>query len=150
MWGQVWNFFPFLQKRITEQRFFATMCKILVLVVLFPVIPIFAGMKIFALIMSAVILAISCLPCTDGTLIGKDHKDQTETTKSQSQDKDHDGPDECPPLCTCACCSASTGLVPYLKLQSAKLIFQSHQYPLVDIAFHSEVFSSIWQPPRNS
>lgn len=65
------------------------------------------------------------------------------------QQHNHDA-ESCTPFCSCSCCAASVFFSPFAKTQAAQVAFQSTKYSLYDVAFNSEVFSSIWQPPKLS
>ncbi|OSZ77177.1 hypothetical protein CAP36_12240 [Chitinophagaceae bacterium IBVUCB2] len=91
---------------------------------------------------------MSCLPCGDI----QDCNVKTEAKISATdnhQQHNHDA-ETCTPFCTCSCCAASAFSSPFSKAQATYVAFQSAKHLLYDVAFNSEVFSSIWQPPQIS
>jgi hypothetical protein len=108
-------------------------------------------MKFLSLILSIAILAVSFVPCTDNLPAKDDNILKKEITSSDKSSKDHNNTsDNCSPFCTCSCCAATAFYSPLSKTQPIKVIFKSEKYPLYNISFRTEVYYSIWQPPKLS
>jgi hypothetical protein len=60
----------------------------------------------------------------------------------------HNTEESCTPFCTCSCCAAPVFFVSYSKMQVNKALFQTQKYSLYNIALNTEVYYSIWQPPK--
>ncbi|WP_090653477.1 DUF6660 family protein [Parafilimonas terrae] len=101
-------------------------------------------MKFFAFIMTVVLLTQSLMPCADKACT--ENKGKTLIAQAGHQQKN--ATDECPPLCSCTCCSSF----------SSNLSFVSHTYIQVFsiVNFNAEYISPaiqkialpIWQPPQ--
>jgi len=108
-------------------------------------------MKFLSLILSIAILAVSFVPCTDNLVIMTGSSLKKEIKSSPNSSNEHNNTsDSCSPFCTCSCCAASAIYSPFSRAQVVKVIFQSKKYPLYNISLNSEVFYSIWQPPKLS
>ncbi|MEI2738004.1 MAG: DUF6660 family protein [Chitinophagaceae bacterium] len=105
-------------------------------------------MKFFFLILSFAMLYMSCLPCGDSQECNVKMEAKISPTDNHQQ-HNHDA-EACTPFCTCSCCAATVFFTPISKAPSTHIAFQSNKYSLFDVAFNSEVFSSIWQPPQLS
>jgi hypothetical protein len=105
-------------------------------------------MKFFAFIMAVTVLALSLMPCMDGTCI-KSFKTKAEISKTDTQHEQKDS-DDCSPFCTCSCCSASFFHQPLPFYYTPKRIFQTKKYPVYTLSLYSDVSFSIWQPPKLS
>ena len=105
-------------------------------------------MKPFFFILSCFMLYLSCLPCGDSLECNVKTEQKISATDNHQQ---HDHRTEaCTPFCTCSCCPSSVFFTPFAKAQDTHVHIQSIKYSLFDITFDSDVFSSIWQPPRLS
>jgi hypothetical protein len=92
------------------------------------------------------LLYLSCLPC--GDKVECSAKAQVKiSTSTNHQDHKHSS-EACTPFCNCSCCAASAFNAPLLKVQAAKIYFQSVKFPLHNEDCNTEVFYSIWQPPK--
>ncbi len=105
-------------------------------------------MKFFAFIMSFYLLALSCYPCGDSQEC--DVKAEAKISQSDVHQQHNHNKEACTPFCTCSCCPSSVFFTPFAKAQDTHVHIQSIKYSLFDITFDSDVFSSIWQPPRLS
>ncbi len=102
-------------------------------------------MKIVALIMAFLVLALNVMPCADGAAIhdGKAKSEIAKTTDPQN----HNDADACSPFCHCSCCAgfsinhfiASVIIIPPYGSNS------SCSFLPADII---EVALPIWQPPQ--
>ena len=54
----------------------------------------------------------------------------------------------CSPFCTCSCCAASAFYAATPKTTATKVFIQTDKYPLYSVAFNTEVYYAIWQPPK--
>ncbi len=61
-------------------------------------------MKIVALIMAFLVLALSVMPCADAGAAINDGKAKSEITKTTDR-QDHNEADACSPVCHCTCCA---------------------------------------------
>ena len=103
-------------------------------------------MKYFFFILSCFMLYLSCLPCSDS----KECNEKTETNISVAgnhQQHEHDT-ESCTPFCTCSCCSITVYYTSIFKMPSVKFKFLSVKYALQKTALNTEVYYSIWQPPK--
>ena len=103
-------------------------------------------MKIFAFIMAFTILALSVMPCMDGSF-ANNGKVNTEVSKTDNQ-KEHGNTDDCSPFCTCSCCSASVIHQTLSFNYFYKPVFQEKKYSAYKPSFYSDISFSIWQPPK--
>lgn len=105
-------------------------------------------MKVFAFIISFIVLGLSCLPCSDvKDFITNEVNQQAATTQTTSDTEDLHL-DLCNPFCSCACC----GVTP----SNHRSVFVSLDPPK-HIASYVDSYSScsvramsfpIWQPPQ--
>ena len=102
-------------------------------------------MRYIALILSVVILALSCLPCADAD--ASHMKEHQEISASHEQDAGHI--DTCSPFCLCTCCAALSIHPPLIRVA---LVIPEHaiHYTSRYIAAFNEVSLPVWQPPRLS
>ena len=105
-------------------------------------------MKLFTFIMSFFLLYLSCLPCVDSNECNP--KAPVEISAYDNNQQHNHEAEICTPFCTCSCCPASAFYSALSKVQCAKLVFKSDKFPLYNIAFNTEVFCKIWQPPQLS
>ena len=105
-------------------------------------------MKFVNLILSFIILTLSCLPCAD---MEADSISHSSTEFASNDNHSHDKHiDLCSPFCTCNCCSAQA--LTYFPVTVfdftivAGLIRIS--LPTYQYIFSSNFFGSIWQPPQ--
>ncbi|MEO5948166.1 MAG: DUF6660 family protein [Chitinophagaceae bacterium] len=103
-------------------------------------------MKFFSLILSFLLLYMSCLPCGD-TQECNEKALQTIVATNNHQDHQH-STEACTPFCSCSCCSASVVSQPITKNQLAKIFADTPKFPFQTDSFLSQEFSSIWQPPK--
>ena len=103
-------------------------------------------MKILAFIMACIILALSCMPCMDGTYdmnMGK-----TNTAISQSHNLTGDNcTDNCSPFCACNCCPGfvftfETIKIDHINISAAEILAA---YLPINI---SAIALPVWQPPQ--
>jgi hypothetical protein len=107
-------------------------------------------MRLTALILSLLILVLSCLPCADidampasvtGTVVAT-------TTQHQQHQKQEEGRDLCSPFCHCSCCSVFSVL--HIPLRIPVLVplpvCITHAIPPCDAVI--DISLPVWQPPR--
>lgn len=106
------------------------------------------SMKLFALIMSLVILALVGKPCSDGSMLN-DHK-ANETHAGVEPHENHAGEghsDACSPLCVCACCSIVCINTPIVFVELEKIpVYLEHTAYYA--ASPIEIATTVWQPPQ--
>ena len=110
---------------------------------------IFDPVKVFTLIFSFYILALSCMPCSDKDDCNYMSADQS--TFATTDHSDHDSDTEnCSPFCMCACCgqSFSSSFASYSLALHVPVSLD--KFPIYNASFVSEVYLSIWQPPKIS
>lgn len=93
-------------------------------------------------------LFLSCLPCSDGEECNVKGERKISVTDDHQQ-HNHDT-EACTPFCTCSCCSVSTFYSNLAKIQTTKIAAQPVKYPIYHVAFFTEVFYSVWHPPKIS
>lgn len=89
---------------------------------------------------------LSCLPCSDSKECNV--KAEVKISSSTNHQEHNHTKEACTPFCTCSCCAASAFDSPLSKIQATKVIFQSEKYSLYNVASNTEVYYSIWQPPK--
>ena len=102
--------------------------------------------KIFAFIMSILVLALSMMPCADKEAAFTKSKKEIETVKALH----HQGcplNDACSPFCQCSCCAGfsinhSVVAVPIMKIQASDPLTQYLPAKIATLAL------PIWQPPQ--
>lgn len=94
------------------------------------------------------LLYLSCLPC--GDKVECSTKAQVKNSSSTNHQGHKHSSEACTPFCNCSCCAASAFNSSLLKLQTDKVYFQSVKFSLHNEDFNTEVFYSIWQPPKLS
>lgn len=102
-------------------------------------------MKLFAYIMSFLILAMSCMPCMDASAsIDNETKTVVSAASHQSFPKDSDN---CSPFCICKCCSGFVVITLSTQISYLKpLLIQKK--PLYLSEKISSISLPIWQPPQ--
>lgn len=103
-------------------------------------------MKILALIMAFLVLALSVMPCADSQVLAGKEGTTTELTKTGKQ-QNNPIQDDCSPFCQCSCCAgfsinhfvASVTTVQYLSDNPTNDFLPSEVI---------EVSLPIWQPPQ--
>lgn len=103
-------------------------------------------LNVTALILSVIILMLSCMPCTDG-FKAMSGKAKQEIAKTSHQQDSHSKTDACSPFCSCSCCTSSP--VPQMM---SELTLVKPQLTKKDNPFYSSLIKgillSIWQPPQ--
>jgi hypothetical protein len=70
---------------------------------------------------------------------------------STTDHSDHEGDTEhCSPFCMCACCGQSITNIFYPTALNNLTLIPSQDFPVYNASFVSEVYLSIWQPPKIS
>jgi len=105
-------------------------------------------MKIAAIIMALLVLALSSIPCMDRAAFAK----STANTKTgvhqidkHQQQQDHN--DDCSPFCSCNCCAGFSinHQVPTVVKQFSLTLNKSVSFYNADIV---EISLPVWQPPQ--
>jgi len=105
--------------------------------------------KVFTFIFSFYLLALAIKPCSD-----KDdckYQDFERDLYTSSDHSDHESDIEtCSPFCICACCGQSITNIFYASTFYALVPVVEKVFPIYNASFVSEVYLSIWQPPKIS
>ena len=102
-------------------------------------------MKLFAFILSFLMIGLSVLPCPDEDFMCETGKTESGIHKEQDRQQDHEN--ACSPFCHCTCCAgfSITHIFPALTslIQANTLLYPSYlQGNLIEYS------SSVWQPPK--
>ena len=106
-------------------------------------------MKFINIILSVIILALSCMPCTDmeGSGVSHSSSELALNNDSHSHDKQID---LCSPFCACNCCN--TQMFTYFSITAIDFPIVTGvikiSLPSYKSIFSSNFFGSIWQPPQ--
>jgi hypothetical protein len=105
--------------------------------------------KFVNIILSIIILALSCLPCADMEAGSVSHSSIEFASNNESHSHDNQI-DLCSPFCTCNCCSGQV-----LTYFAVAVIDFPVATGVIKIAlatykpfFSSNFYGSIWQPPQ--
>ncbi len=105
-------------------------------------------MKVFAIIFSVYLLALSIVPCTDGE-VRTVQNEPAKITHSQNQNIHPNKKDYCTPFCTCYCCNTTT-VTFKLNVQKVKIKHPhqiKEQFPFIESNYISDFYGSPWRPP---
>ncbi|WP_298712638.1 DUF6660 family protein [Chitinophaga sp.] len=104
-------------------------------------------MRYATIILSILLLILSCIPCADQGLGGTDSHDHYSSVQERADNHHSHHSDACSPLCVCSCCSVVTFVHQHVSVDlslpaslSAYNSFHSHSYP--------EQAFPIFQPPQ--
>jgi hypothetical protein len=110
----------------------------------------FVLVKFFFFIMAIYMLLLPAVPCSDVHKNSIENK-QTELAHNQGHNHEQDAGDGCSPFCTCSCCSIAViahSFKPF-EFETITTTFPIvAKFALCDIAFVSNFFGNIWQPPK--
>jgi hypothetical protein len=98
--------------------------------------------KYLSIILALYVLLLSIKPC-----LGDDNDTSVKTEQSSHQDKDCN--DVCSPFFICGTCSGFTLNISLVNFSATPFFIESN-YPDYKQSSLSEVFISIWQPPKIS
>ncbi len=106
-------------------------------------------MKLFNIIISIYITALSCLPCTDMEVNSLAHTTTKFTANHEEHSHDKEN-DLCSPFCICSCCGSQ--IISLFQIDTINFPIQSKgiktQLPTYKSVFASNFYGSIWQPPQ--
>jgi hypothetical protein len=103
-------------------------------------------MKTLAILLNFYMALLMLLPCQDSA-DSKSSSVVTIASAKESKDQDDCGQEQCPPFCSCACCSVGKSL-PSAEIQSIAQILPSAFYnDALTTALLKQPFA-IWQPPK--
>ena len=107
----------------------------------------FATMRPVAFILAIIVLALSCMPCTDGANAMGKRKATNDLAKSSNRQNNRDQSDSCSPFCQCACCAGFpiNHTIANIQVVISDYIKEYSNFPdstLISISF------PIWQPPQ--
>ncbi len=111
----------------------------------------FDPVKIFTLIFSFYILALSCMYCSDNDAckdLSADHSTCALTCSTADHQNQQDN-DNCSPFCQCSCCHGFV-VLQFSKFTSEHLFANAKQFALYSANFSSAFSGNIWQPPKIS
>ncbi|MFW0717892.1 hypothetical protein [Pedobacter sp. N23S346] len=105
-----------------------------------------AGMKYLMIIFSLYMTFLTLAPCQDKEdLVSIDGHSQSFTSETSSAA--HSDEDNCPPFCTCACCSVSRDIIASIEeviiIDSISIPYHQYQMPAI-----AEQSIEIYQPPQ--
>ena len=104
-------------------------------------------MKFLAFILSIIVLALTCVPCTDAEgLTMHSGKNDASITKANCP-FGADQRDDCSPFCTCNCCAGFSIHNNITSLSSIE-IYTKLQFATYLPANTAEISLPVWQPPR--
>ncbi|MBK6819564.1 MAG: hypothetical protein IPH78_07780 [Bacteroidetes bacterium] len=105
--------------------------------------------KVLTLLFSFYLLALAVMPCSDKDDCKYMSADQSTYTTTDHSDHDSDT-ENCSPFCMCACCGQtfSSSFTNYSLALHVPVSVE--KFPLYNASFASEVYLSIWQPPKLS
>lgn len=105
--------------------------------------------KVLTLIFSFYLLALAVMPCSDKDNCQYQSADQS--TFATTDHSDHDSDTEnCSPFCMCACCGQFFSSPFSHYSLSLHVPVSLEKFPVYKASFVSEVYLSIWQPPKIS
>ncbi len=105
--------------------------------------------KVLTLLFSFYLLALAIMPCSDK----EDCKYQiaSQSTFATTDHSDHDSDTEnCSPFCMCACCGQSLSSPFTNYCLPFHVSISLDKFLVYNTSFVSEVYMSIWQPPKIS
>ena len=105
----------------------------------------FCDMRFYLFIMAFWMLGLSCIPCMDAGQKSNQGKTNTEIGKSLPCQDDQE--DECPPFCSCSCCSFSSInqlITISLSLPGGK----NNSFESYLPENTTEIYLPVWQPPH--
>jgi hypothetical protein len=105
--------------------------------------------KFFTLIFSFYLLALAIMPCSDKDDCKYMSADQTISATTDHSDHGSDT-EHCPPFCMCACCGQTCHFTHYQADLGFDFPTISQKNAVYQPSFVSEVYLSIWQPPKIS
>jgi hypothetical protein len=109
----------------------------------------FCTVKFFTLIFSFYLLALAVMPCSDKDDCNYMSADQSTLATTDHSDHDNDT-ENCSPFCLCACCGQSISSTFYPTALYNLTPVPTQDIPVYNAPFVSEVYLSIWQPPKIS
>lgn len=103
-------------------------------------------MRITAIILSLLILILSCIPCGDAIASHVPHN--TTTSDSRTTDEESDHMDLCSPFCQCSCCATFSIVnvpvgITFKVFDPVGSIYTDH----INVAV-IEISLPVWQPPQ--
>jgi hypothetical protein len=118
-------------------------------IVSFPKNPYICNVKLFTLIFSFYLLALAVMPCSDKEDCKYPSPDQSSFATTDHSDHDSDT-ESCSPFCMCACCGQSIINIFYPTALYNPTPVVKQNFPVYNASFISEMYLSIWQPPKIS
>lgn len=107
----------------------------------------FAPVKFLAILFSAYILLLNCIPCSDQENWQNENSEQTYQTTTDHSDHNHEA-DFCSPFCTCSCCGQTCRVSSFHIPLKPAFSTVSSEVPTFQTSRIQEVFLPIWQPPK--
>ena len=110
--------------------------------------PTFVSMKLFTFIFSLYFLALSTVPC--GDLSECDQSSPTTVQSTTEHDNHQHKSETCSPFCFCTCCGSVFNNDPSPTLSSIETTVVDKPQPAYRNSFLTEIYCSIWHPPKIS
>ncbi|MES2573875.1 MAG: DUF6660 family protein [Bacteroidota bacterium] len=103
-------------------------------------------MKITNIILSIILLLLSCMPCADVEVSEVSHSSHDVTSNTDKHS--HDTNDACSPFCVCSCCGSQVFVYyTHYNFSFFRNIIDT-KVPEYQSLLASSYFGSIWQPPQ--
>ncbi|MBN8836209.1 MAG: hypothetical protein J0I09_03040 [Sphingobacteriia bacterium] len=103
-------------------------------------------MKFSALILSFIVLVLSCMPCRDDVALAAG-KNKIEFAKSSNSQQENHKADACSPFCICSCCTGVNFSFTQLSVDNIVLYNTKHISAFIPSSVR-KVALPIWQPPQ--
>lgn len=100
-------------------------------------------MRVAAIILVFIIIALSCVPCSDAPAFLTKAKQEISKTQNHSDSKS----DQCSPFCICSCCAGFYVNHTFFQYSSLNILSKP-TYAAFLPYFIVEFPSAIWQPPQ--
>ena len=103
-------------------------------------------MKFSALILSFIVLVMSCMPCRDDVVV-RSGKNKIELAKSSNSQQENHNSDACSPFCICSCCVGVNFY--FTQFSGDNIVFYNTEHISAFIPSSvRKVALPIWQPPQ--
>ncbi|HOY96339.1 MAG TPA: hypothetical protein PK509_11420 [Catalimonadaceae bacterium] len=104
-------------------------------------------MKFLAILFSAYILLLNCIPCSDQENCNDKKEEQALHVTTDHSDHHHEA-DFCTPFCTCSCCGQTCKVSSFYMPTEPAFTTLTTEVPAFQPSTFHEVFLPIWQPPK--
>lgn len=114
----------------------------------------FTAMKFSSILLSIVLIVLSCLPCADAESNAEPKSDAKLVVDNHADHSKEQNTDFCSPFCICNCCGAQIlNFTPSVAFTISEVQFPEYSTKtniLYKAHFASMFSGSIWQPPQLS